>query len=156
DVRDFVQVAERRHHAFPDQLGRDLGSAHPKELGFDVLHRLVDRLGRDGALETGHADGAGELLSIVLLAPAVLLDDHEAQPLGTLVRRETLPAAEALAPPAHRLVQLARVDHLRARLVTTADQTAHVRAPSQLSSTTYCGRTLSLPLGLVQSSDKST
>src|SRR5581483_4205298 len=125
DVRDFVQLAQRRHHALTDKLRRNLGTPHAKQLRFDVGDGRLDRLGRDRPLEAGHADAAAELLPVVLLAPAVLLDDEEPEPLGALVRCEPLPAAQALAAPADGVVELARIHDLRPRLVGPADETAH-------------------------------
>ena len=53
--------------------------------GLDVLHCRVDCFDRHGPLEAGKPNAARHLVAVVVLAPAILLHDHEADTVGALV-----------------------------------------------------------------------
>src|SRR5579859_7588216 len=143
DVRDLVEVAQAVHDHLADLAARDLHPARPAQLRLDVVDDGPQPLRRDVALLGRLLQAVEQLLRVEVLAAAVLLGDEERHRLDALVRRESLPALQALTPPSNRLPHLgvARVDDLQ--VVMAAVRAAHFMRgnPSGKSTSTQttCG-----------------
>ena len=70
------------------------------EEGLDLLHDLLELADLDGPFFAGLHHAPEELLAVVGLARAVLLDDHVGDLFDLLVGREAALAGEALPAPA--------------------------------------------------------
>src|SRR5258708_8040900 len=145
DICDVVEFAQLFHHQFADLTRRDLHLAGRPQLRLDLVDGCLDRRGRDVALLTSGHQPVEELLAVEVLAAAVLLDDVEGDVLDPLVRRETLVALQAFAPPPDRLtgVRIARVDNLEL-LVTTIWSPQGSIAPGAKDNMLCSGRIVAL------------
>src|SRR5215813_8837181 len=99
-IGDVVEGAQRLHHHFADDLGRDLALALAFQLAHDLRHRLLDPLLLDRALAQRDLHRAQKLVAVERHPPAVALDHGQLAQLHALERRETEIAGEADAPAA--------------------------------------------------------
>src|SRR5439155_11606027 len=130
NVGHLVQLAQPLHRHIADRRGRYLLLVQRHQRGLDIVGEAFEVLRRDRAAVAGCPHPAHQLLAVVRLALAILLDHREADRLDPLVRREALAARRALTPAADGLtaVELPGVDHITVWML--AEWTTHGEAIS--------------------------
>src|SRR5882672_711220 len=142
-IGDIVEIAQVRHHGFPDGLGGDFVLAEAFKIAHDPGNGLLDAIGIDIALAHRNGDRARELVAVERNAAAVALDDDEFAQLHALEGGEAEPARKAQPPPPDRRRIFGRTGVLHLGIETRTRRTAHHSLVSSKSET--ASRLLTLP-----------
>src|SRR5215475_10207045 len=124
-IGDIVEIAQVRHHGFPDRLAGDFALAEAFEVAHDPGNGLLDAVRIDVALAHRNGDRARELVAIERNPATVALDDHEFAQLHAFEGGEAEPAAHTQPPAPDRRRIFGRPGVLHLGIETRARRAAH-------------------------------
>ena len=120
-----IAIVRRLADQKPDDLESHLALAQGDEVALDAVDDLLQPLHRNRALLARAAEALEQLPPLVVLPPAVLLDDHVRDFVNAFVTCKSPLAIQTLPPPADGVAFLGQAGFHHLRFQMTAKRALH-------------------------------